>query len=534
MRKAALYLRSSKDRHDVSIDAQRRKLRALAEQRDLSIVTEYRDVVESAASIDRPGFQRLLADLRQPAAARCWDAILILDTGRLGRRRWMGPVFRHEAKRRGVEVLYNSMPDVDPVSRLVLESVLEAMDEMHSIMSRDKGIAGQVENVRKGYRAGGRAPIGYRLERSETGASRDGQPVHKSRLVPDEQAPVVKRYLELRAQGTPRRQALRETKLRISQSGAVSLDWHALTYAGHTVYGQYAQHYGGERAKGTKRRPRDEWLIQRDTHRALITEKEADRIITALQHSKVGNAIRQAKAAGSRYMLTGLLFAPDGQMWSGTSSDTYPAPRYRLKAAPERPGRYLPCDEVDQAVMGQLVDDMSSQDFAGDMLAAALDWYDESADEDLERARSALADLDRRISKVMDMAEQLEDPAPAMRKVNELEKGRPALQAETERLEEERACRRSVQALTPAAVQEILHDRLSTLQHADQQELKPLLRDLIGRIVLCPATGNCQIQYQIQQPRSLSMASPRGHAEWTLRARSAVQIQLPARAQAQS
>lgn len=111
-----------------------------------------------------------------------------------------------------------------------------------------------------------------------------------------------------------------------------------------------------------------------------------------------------------------------------------------------------------------------------------------------------------------------------MRKVNEIEATRPPLEAEIERLEEERACRKSVQALTPAAVREILTDRLSTLQHADQQELKPLLRDLIGRIVLCPATGNCQIQYLIQQPRSLSMASPRGGAQWTLKASSRLKI----------
>ena len=44
---AAVYLRSSKDRSDVSIDAQRRALHELAVARGLVIVDEYADAVES-------------------------------------------------------------------------------------------------------------------------------------------------------------------------------------------------------------------------------------------------------------------------------------------------------------------------------------------------------------------------------------------------------------------------------------------------------------------------------------------------------
>ena len=40
---AVLYLRSSKDRSDVSIDAQRRELTALASQRGLVVVGEFTD-----------------------------------------------------------------------------------------------------------------------------------------------------------------------------------------------------------------------------------------------------------------------------------------------------------------------------------------------------------------------------------------------------------------------------------------------------------------------------------------------------------
>ena len=53
MEKTAIYLRSSKDRSDVSIDAQRRQLQALANQKGFAIAIEYADAVESGKDDDR-------------------------------------------------------------------------------------------------------------------------------------------------------------------------------------------------------------------------------------------------------------------------------------------------------------------------------------------------------------------------------------------------------------------------------------------------------------------------------------------------
>jgi len=70
---AVTYLRSSKDRSDVSIDAQRRALAELAQTRGFTIVGEYADAVESGKDDDRPGFQSLITDIRAPG--RKWDHI---------------------------------------------------------------------------------------------------------------------------------------------------------------------------------------------------------------------------------------------------------------------------------------------------------------------------------------------------------------------------------------------------------------------------------------------------------------------------
>ena len=62
--KAALYLRSSKDRNDVSLAAQRHELEKLATSRSLEIVTSYEDAVESGKTDDRPGFSELVRAIK--------------------------------------------------------------------------------------------------------------------------------------------------------------------------------------------------------------------------------------------------------------------------------------------------------------------------------------------------------------------------------------------------------------------------------------------------------------------------------------
>jgi DNA invertase Pin-like site-specific DNA recombinase len=226
--KAALYLRSSKDRSDVSIDAQRRELVKLAAERSLAIVAEFADVVESGKDENRPGFQDLIGALR--AASRDWNTLLLLDTSRLARRRHIAVLFEHEAERSGIKVIYRTVPETDAITEMLLRSILQAMDEWHSLTSRRKGLAGMAENVRKGFRAGGRAPLGYQLDEISTGAIRDGQAVKKTRLIPSDDAHKVGAYLKARARGVSRAVALRELGKHVQASSLVGIEWNARPY----------------------------------------------------------------------------------------------------------------------------------------------------------------------------------------------------------------------------------------------------------------------------------------------------------------
>lgn len=141
-----------------------------------------------------------------------------------------------------------------------------AMNQVHSFMSKEKGLAGMAENVRQGYRAGGRAPFGYQLEYIPTGAVRDGEAVTKSRLILDENAQLIAAYLKGRAQDVTGTHLAESLGLKLARTTLNGIEWNALTYAGHTVGNVHNEKTDDGYKGGTKRRPRADWIIQRDTH----------------------------------------------------------------------------------------------------------------------------------------------------------------------------------------------------------------------------------------------------------------------------
>lgn len=481
--KAATYLRSSKDRSDVSIDAQRRELAALAEARGLEIVHEYVDVVLSAKTADRPGFQRLLLDLRR--AERGWSTLLTVDTSRLSRRRYWAQAFKHEAQKHDIGIIYSKVPDVDPITQVILESVLEAMDEVHSLMSREKGLAGMAENVRQGFRAGGRSPRGYRLAQIKTETIRDGKPVQKTKLEQDELAPLVQRYLKARAAGKPRSALKRSLGIQWAETSLIGMEWQALTYAGLTVWGMHSEKSpDGGYVGGRKRRPRSEWTISPEpTHEALITLDEAESILGRLENSFIGRRVSEGKRATSAPLLTGYLVTSDGRRW--TADRKY----YRLD------GKYVPQEALDTSVLAQIEQHMRTPASIRGLIRAAQ----KGSQIDLGPTRRKLAALEQQIGRTIDLAASMEDPTPVHRRISELERDRAMLRAELADLEHEAEQRRAVASINPAELRAIITDT----------EPRKLLDAVVSRITLDPDMSG-QITYR------LSVASPRRAEGYTI------------------
>jgi len=94
--------------------------------------------------------------------------------------------FKHEVTQRNIRIIYPKSPKSNPIANMVIVGVMEAFDELHSLMQK-KGLAGMAENVRQGFRAGGHA---------STGTTRDGKAVTKFKLIPDDDAPLISKFLK--------------------------------------------------------------------------------------------------------------------------------------------------------------------------------------------------------------------------------------------------------------------------------------------------------------------------------------------------
>lgn len=498
MKKAAIYLRSSKDRKDVSLDSQRRELDTLAAAKGMTITAEFSDVVESGADENRPGYQKLCTSIGNKS--RGWDHLLILDTSRLARRQHIAIAFSHHCQRKGIKILYAKVPELDPINEILVLSLMRAMDEMHSHTSREKGLAGMAENVRRGFRAGGRAPVGYVLIHHDTGMQREGQQVQKSQLKPGEDAIKVQNFLKARAAGIPRTVALRDSGVSFVPTSAIGVEWNALTYSGCTVWNVHREQGSGQ----GRRRPRSEWLIKENTHTALITRDEAERILSSLENSNIGKAVSMAKRGMSDYLLSGLLTTTTGLQWHGTANRN--GPSYRLPAASGVKGRVIIADRLERFVLHTLTESMKSDKFIDEIYNAARSGKIDSSARKQKTAE--LNALTLKIDRAVEAALALEDATPMYRKIDTLERERKVLVADVEDLKEEEEMQRAAQSISRKWICEMFDDLASTMISADRQQTKHLLTTFLDQVTL---DSNMQMRLHFRIGSDcVSRASPRG------------------------
>ena len=475
---AACYVRSSKDRADVSLQAQMRELEQLATKHDLTITTTYEDAVESGASESRPGFDRLLAAMRD--RKRGWKFLLIYDSSRIARRRYIAQAFKHEARKYGITIYYCKMPaDLDPITSVVVEAMMEAFDEMHSLMSRDKALGAMRENVRQGWRAGGRAPLGYRLEHHATGAVRDGRPVQKSRLTPGPLYPKVAEYLRRRAAGEQRGRVLADLGVDWKQNSMVDVERNALVYAGHTVWNRVD-------------RPRTEWQIQRETHPALIDDVTAEQILARLHANSRGRAVAAGKRAMSNYLLAEVLVTSDGRHWRADG------PHYRLAARDGIKGRMVRREIIEAAVLARLAQDLATDAFLEQLVVATRKSVGVDRSHTLRRE---IGRLEREKERASRLAIECDDPSPWVALVAERSDQIAVMRKEIDQFAAEAAAPAALRTLTVAGLRQML---------VELDSPAALVRGLVARVVLDPNYA-CQIEYRTpsQEVRCLSMASPR-------------------------
>ena len=190
---------STKDKQDptLSFPSQRDACDRKVDELGGRIVAEFTDQ-ESGRRDDRASWSDLVREARD-ADTRRFDGVVIYSTSRLARDLFRALAYERELARASVQVYYAvaAGDQTSPEGRLV-RHIFQALDQFEVEKLGRETRRGQIENARQGYRNGGRAPSGYRLEREahpDPRRARAGD--HKSRLVPDaEQAPVVVEIFE--------------------------------------------------------------------------------------------------------------------------------------------------------------------------------------------------------------------------------------------------------------------------------------------------------------------------------------------------
>ena len=479
MKRAAIYVRSSKDRSDVSIDAQRRELAALARDRQFAIVEEFADVVQSGKDDNRAGFQAMLRSLK--SSGRSWSAILMLDTSRLARSQYVAHVFTHECRKRSVEVVFAKTPELDGVAGILLPAILHAMDEVHSFLSREKGLAGMAENVRRGWRAGGRAPYGYALERVETGAIREGEPVRKSRLVPGPDFDKVAAYLKARAAGRSRRLLARDCGIALSDGTLAGIERNALVYAGATVWNS---------KRGAT--AREDWVVQHGTHAAAITVEEAEAILAAL------GAPRRTQDRGEAYLLAGLLKTPAGAAWQGNAG------YYRAGTKNVHAGH------LEAAVLGAVAEDLRSPRFAAALVKAARAAKPRTEEaEELARLDAEVRRLEGRAASFAAILPETTAKATILAQIEATEAAIGEARGRAERIKVEAVAAQRLREIGEADVRVLLNAMADDLDRLDRAHLKDFLRQVLDSVELDATATTCRIRYRIAAG-GVEMASPRG------------------------
>ena len=314
-----IYARSSKDLHDISCEVQVDRLRQYIAREGPNevVVGVYQDRGQSSTRDLCPEFVRMQADAKaEPPPFR---KVYCTDTSRFGRDGYLVAMAkRFFRKKRGIEVVFESLPRSGSYMDEPMERVVEAFDSMHSAMAREKGLDGMRKTVEQGFRAGGRAPYGYIRSSVGAGSRADGSRLTKTVLIADpDTSEYAREYISRRAAGESRSAVLKDfNDRRIPRPGKApvwrsstgkAIEDNILTYAGHTVWNRHNEKVtkGGAYVGGTKLRPRSEWIINENTHPALATPDEVAAIEEqSARRRRTGQWTRKQPPT---YLLTGVV-----------------------------------------------------------------------------------------------------------------------------------------------------------------------------------------------------------------------------------
>ena len=189
--RTAIYARYSSDLQSAaSIEDQIEVCRRYVEQRGWTIIGTYEDRAISGASIERPGFQAMMADIRH----RKFDVVLAESLDRIGRRVADVTAIHDDLSFNGIALHTVATGEVTAL----LAGILGSVGQQYLLDLKEKTKRGLLGRILDGKSGGGLA-FGYRIRSGNVG----------EREIVDAEATVVRRIFESYANGlSPRKIAM--------------------------------------------------------------------------------------------------------------------------------------------------------------------------------------------------------------------------------------------------------------------------------------------------------------------------------------
>lgn len=316
---------STTDKQDpaLSFPSQRKACERKTRELGGEITCEFTDQ-ESGAKADRPGWGALAAEARDKEKRR-FDAVVIYQTSRLARDRLHAALFERELRLVGVGIHYalgGGDPDTPEGSLMI--GMQQLWDEFEREKLARETKRGMREASEQGYRAGGRAPYGYRrVQHSMPTGHKGDRDKHRTTLEPDpNQALVVAEIFDLfigkklsptaiadhlnRPGGPP-------SPAHVDSSRNIRNHWAASTiramlknpvYTGRIVWNRLDFSEAKKSGGGAKRRAKEEWVVTDDAHLPIVT----DAVFEAAQE-RFSRKVRPAKSSQSKrsYLFSGMI-----------------------------------------------------------------------------------------------------------------------------------------------------------------------------------------------------------------------------------
>lgn len=194
MKTAYAYARFSSDnQREESITAQLRAIRDYCAKNDICILREFRDEAVSAKSDKRKRFQDMFSLIESAPA----DYVIVHKLDRFARNRFDAALYRSKLKKAGMRLISVLEPIDDSPESIIMEGMLEAINEWYIANLAREVRKGQKENALEGKRSGAPAPTGY--------------DVKDQRLIPNADAPRVRKVFEMYIDGKPQREIMDAT-----------------------------------------------------------------------------------------------------------------------------------------------------------------------------------------------------------------------------------------------------------------------------------------------------------------------------------